>query len=1468
MTAWLMAGTAFAISGQPRAEDVAAAIKINEVMASNGETLGTKNGGAELDWLELRNDGTEPVDLTGWHLYDDPSKAPSKWATIEGPCVVPAHGFKIVWCDKSYTNWAPDEAHAAFGIGKGGGTVFLAESADVNSILASMELPPQMKDVSYGLGSREKTVLSAFAPAKCRIGSGIWRDVSGPVGMSGTTNCFTVSSYKLDPSASADIPAVEAAIASGRYKPERVLTGVKTLAYTNSQARFSTEFRSSYVNFSQLGMTGTHYAVLAEGVVSIPHAGDWTFSVGSDDGFSLKLFNEKQSFESEHAGGRTYGQTPAIFRIREPGAYNVRLLYFQRTDAAALDFSVKDGVFEDYEKFKLDGFHLVGSPASGVLHAGAWAGHVSADVSDMMRGVSDPLTWEAAFRPATALQADEVCKLKVRHSGGFKASVNGTVVADVAVSGKRTLADALVPAVIDIPPSLLVQGDNVLRITAVNDFPNGAEFLLSAEVVATRVAEEPVYFRKPTPGAANTAGGYGPPTPKVSFSEPHGYKTAPFLLELSCADAPDARIYYTLDGTPPTTSSTPYTEPIAISSTTCIRAAVPQEGCVLQHDASATYLFLSDILAQKRGVVPAGFPAEKINNQVMLYGMDQNVVNGPDRQRLLDGFTNAVATMSIVVDPHDLFDPVEGIYVNALACEGRSWERAAMVEQIDPRDPANGFSTAAGIRIRGGASRKPNRPKHSLRLFFRNDYGDGPLEFPLFGAEGAGEFKKIDLRTSQNYSWANGGTADTFVHETFSRDSQRDMGDLYTRSRFCHLFINGQYWGLYQTQERGDDDFAETYNGGEADHYDVIKTSHPGYVTGASEGTTDAWYGLWDMAVNEGFSGSHSNNYFRAMGLAPDGTRNPACPVYLDPTNLMDYMLCSHYVVDSDTPASREGLPNNLYAIRDRLDGDGGLKSQGFWFLRHDAEHSMGANTNYSKYTDDPTPYGTTLQSGVFLKKENFNPAELHFKLCENPDYRLAFADRFNKVCLSPGGALAAERSLARFKSRMAEIDDAVVCEAARWATNRQTRQTWLAACSNCFDFINRRTPEMLRQYRKRGWYPSVAAPAAFDANGLRIAGGTVLPDGATVHLLDSESGAAYTDAGGKLYYTLDGSDPRAGNGAVAVGAVEHAATGIRLPQGGATVSARYRSQTGEWSALGVMELAAEMPSDQVLGIRVAAVCSSTPDGGGDGSEFIVLTNLLEHAVSLEGLRITCAKTGKAPSLDLTIGAGHTIAASGTVRLTKANDWPDAKITNGSVDGMLYDTNGETVQTFHFDANWWEAACDGTGAHFIARGFGETATAQEQWKPSFVPPAAGSPGRNAIRTAATDMRIKLWLDGLAATPEGAASITNFAGTAKALTDCYLVGIPPVDAPTVVLKMLLIGIGDGGNVAIAGDLTVQGRPCTTIANGEIRLYRANTLEGLSTSHECISLGRTFPVAVPGGQVLTGDRNASFFFLKIQ
>ena len=93
-------------------------------------------------------------------------------------------------------------------------------------------------------------------------------------------------------------------------------------------------------------------------------------------------------------------------------------------------------------------------------------------------------------------------------------------------------------------------------------------------------------------------------------------------------------------------------------------------------------------------------------------------------------------------DLANLFDPNSGIYANAYQ-QGEDWERPASVELINP-DGSQGFQIDAGLRIRGGYSRSGDNPKHAFRLFFRGEYGASSLDFPLFGAEGADSFQKVE----------------------------------------------------------------------------------------------------------------------------------------------------------------------------------------------------------------------------------------------------------------------------------------------------------------------------------------------------------------------------------------------------------------------------------------------------------------------------------------------------------------------------------------------------------------------------------------------------------------------------------------------------------------------------------------------------------------------------------------------------
>ncbi|MHC4436289.1 MAG: chitobiase/beta-hexosaminidase C-terminal domain-containing protein, partial [Planctomycetota bacterium] len=269
------------------------------------------------------------------------------------------------------------------------------------------------------------------------------------------------------------------------------------------------------------------------------------------------------------------------------------------------------------------------------------------------------------------------------------------------------------------------------------------------------------FFEPATPGAQNS-GGYIDQVDAPQFSHDRGFYESAFYLTIA-TETEDAEIYYTLDGSEPYTfggrmpSGTVYTEPILITKTTCLRSKAVKPGFKSSRIKTHTYIFVSDVSRQSPtgGAPGPGWPARSVNGQVIDYGMDPDVVNDPQYRNLMDDSLLTIPSFSLVTGLDNLFDPATGIYVNAMN-EGRAWERPVSVELLNP-DGSEGFQINGGFRIRGGWRRRPHNPKHPFRLFFRAEYGEARLRFPLFEDEGVDEFENVDLRSSQNYSWACDG---------------------------------------------------------------------------------------------------------------------------------------------------------------------------------------------------------------------------------------------------------------------------------------------------------------------------------------------------------------------------------------------------------------------------------------------------------------------------------------------------------------------------------------------------------------------------------------------------------------------------------------------------------------------------------------------------------------------------------------
>lgn len=823
---------------------------------------------------------------------------------------------------------------------------------------------------------------------------------------------------------------------------------------------------------------------------------------------------------------------------------------------------------------------------------------------------------------------------------------------------------------IDAEEVSLLEGENLIAVQGFNISLESSDFHMNLSMEAESEMPELPFF---------------PDSLDVEFSHQSGYYSNPFTLTItSLSDTVD--LYYTLDGRHPGTS--PFankingtaTVPINPGSTNgrattpavVVRTSFRKEGYKPSPPQSRTFIFINSVKTQ---VYPGGdWPNYNVNSQIMDYAMDTEITLGEEYGSLMENSLLDLPAISLITDNNNLFGPAEGIYVNAEG-HGFEWERECSVEMIYPDSVA--FQTNAGLRIRGGWSRHPDFPKHSFRLFFRSLYGDAKLDYPLFGDEGTDKYDKIDLRTSQNYAWAQGDPRNTMVREVFSRDLQRDMGQPYTRSRYYHLYINGMYWGVYQTQERSEARYASSYFGDSPDDYDVVKvnTENYQYRIEATDGNLDLWKEVYDMSQT-GFGSMQ--NYYLLQGRDQNGKTNKYLHKLVDIDNLIDYMISIFYAGNFDAPTSSFGNNNgcnNFYAINERDN-----PTTGFVFFNHDAEHSLfyePASPGIGIQEDRVNLATRTDNMRMTISGfERFHPQWLHYKLTSNPEYCIRFNDRAHKY-LKPGGILTKVESQRRMRIRVEELYDGIIAESGRWGDTRTsfsyTRDDyWLPEITQIKDLFFALRPGIFeKQLLEGGLYTTVRSPV-FEINNIRVLDDIVsISSPVSVHVDN-------TEGSGELYYTVNGYDPRLTGGGIAGYALQ-AGSDVNIEVSNTSVI-RARVYTNEgWSAISVLFIMKEVedyselkvteihyhPLDSIAGIDTLS---------GSDFEFIELKNTGESSINLTGLRIDSAIRYNFPDNKILLPGGFFVLASKPVKFFNRY----GMIASGNYEGNLAN-EGEVI---------------------------------------------------------------------------------------------------------------------------------------------------------------------------------------------
>ena len=812
------------------------------------------------------------------------------------------------------------------------------------------------------------------------------------------------------------------------------------------------------------------------------------------------------------------------------------------------------------------------------------------------------------------------------------------------------------------------------------------------------------YFATPTPGGPNGDSSITGTVSPIHFSVNHGYFNRPFNLYLTTT-TPGPTIIYTTDGSVPSisggvTNGTLYSGPININHTTPLRAAAFADGLLPTLTGSQSYFFVEDIILQPN--TPAGYPTGNVwtptpgtlaTGARAYYQMDPAVVNDPQYTNAVRAGLLSIPTMSITVPISDLFDPANGIYTHPES-RGVSWERACSIELVFP-DGASGAQIDCGLQIQGGTQRQPGKnAKHSFRVNFKSDYSFSKFHFPIFPDSPVDTFNTFILDGGINLWWhyvnnVSGGPDQRYraqcVRDQYTSDLMLALGWPSFHGKFYHVYLNGLYWGIHYIHERTDEDFAASYFGGSSTNYDVIKNTTDG-INVVVAGDMAAWN--------------------TALSLANIGLTNNAqyeqLQQYVDVDNLIDYMIVNHWVGNNDWPQ------HNYYMIRQRN------PASTFKFMIWDAEHVM----------DNLAQNSTTLNSSI-------SPAQLYTALRNNAEFKLRYADHLQKLFFNgglfytdpnPANALwdpaHPERNIPAYyyMKRITEITNAIVDESARWGgytltnngfplalvnanipgNNLYARNDyWLRELNNLLGYTNtagntanyfpNRSTTVLNQYKTLGLFPSVSAPV------FNQTGGSV-PVGFALTMTNQ-------NAGGKIYYTTNGMDPRVyGSGAVLFGALTYSNGNPVVLNSSTTVKARVLS--GSWSALTEGDFTVAL-----LGIPIRITELMYNPVGGSTYEYLELQNIGTTDVDLSGYSFE-GITYVFPNETLLAPGAVIVLANNTSPSLWAGRYPGVVVSgyyggnlaNGGERIALLDQFGNTVISVDYsNGGGWPTAADGGG---------------------------------------------------------------------------------------------------------------------------------------------------------------------------
>jgi len=183
--------------------------------------------------------------------------------------------------------------------------------------------------------------------------------------------------------------------------------------------------------------------------------------------------------------------------------------------------------------------------------------------------------------------------------------------------------------------------------------------------------------------------------------------------------------------------------------------------------------------------------------------------------------------ISITIPNEDLWDSSKGIYTrgnNAFFADStghwencnfqKKWEKEVQFIYLDSTQ-SEVLNQSCGLRIFGESTRR--QPDKSLKIVARKKYGEKRFHYPFFNQKpNITEYKQLVIRTSGN-DYNN-----TRFKDVLNAYLVRNLGLDYMAYQQVRMYINGEYWGLYNLREKINKHYLYYNHGANKDSSSII----------------------------------------------------------------------------------------------------------------------------------------------------------------------------------------------------------------------------------------------------------------------------------------------------------------------------------------------------------------------------------------------------------------------------------------------------------------------------------------------------------------------------------------------------------------------------------------------------------------------------------------------------------------------